>query len=163
MTKFQRAAVLAAGLTVFTLSGDAHAFSVPKASVVSGQSFLFGRPLSRKCSTLSATTSTASTSGGEPPLSAVEAKKLALKKQIRAEGGPFAFNTKYGALNPYGIYYGLVSIVLGIAWLVALLGVQLLYAITGNRFDKMVRFRCKTTTNNLNFLDLYNKWISLMI
>ena len=42
------------------------------------------------------------------------------KRLIRKEGGRFAFNTKYGALNPFAIYYGLVAIFLGIPWFFAL-------------------------------------------
>jgi len=61
-------------------------------------------------------------------------------KQIREEGGPLAFNTKYGALNPYGIYYGIVSVGLGLVWLALLTMSSVFYKITGNRFDKRRRF-----------------------
>ena len=47
-----------------------------------------------------------------------------------------AFNTKFGALNPFAIYYGLVSIVLGLIWFVALTFSQLFYKLTGGRLDK---------------------------
>ena len=60
-------------------------------------------------------------------------------KQIREEGGPLAFNTKYGALNPYGIYYGIVSAGLGLVWLALLTISSVFYKITGNRFDKRRR------------------------
>ena len=60
-------------------------------------------------------------------------------QQIRKEGGFFAFNTKYGALNPYAIYYGLVSIGLGLVWFVFLTLSQLLYKVTGDRVDKKRR------------------------
>lgn len=60
-------------------------------------------------------------------------------KRIRKEGGIFAFNTKYGALNPFGIYYGLTSIALGLVWFVALTASQLFYKVTGNRLDKKRR------------------------
>lgn len=60
-------------------------------------------------------------------------------KQIREEGGPLAFNTKYGALNPYGIYYGIVSVGLGLVWLALLTMSSVFYKITGNRFDKRRR------------------------
>ena len=56
-------------------------------------------------------------------------------KQIKKEGGLFAFNTKYGALNPFAIYYGLVSIGLGLIWFVALTLSQLFYKLTGGRLD----------------------------
>ena len=51
------------------------------------------------------------------------------------EGGPLTFNTKYGALNPFAIYYGLVSIGLGLIWFVLLTLSQLFYKLTGGRFD----------------------------
>lgn len=77
----------------------------------------------------------------DPPATAAAATDKALTKQqkrlkqIREEGGPFAFNTKYGALNPFAIYYGLVSIALGLVWFVALLLSQLFYKITGDKLD----------------------------
>jgi hypothetical protein len=67
-----------------------------------------------------------------------QANKEATQKQVKEEGGPFAFNTKYGALNPFAIYYGLTSILLGLPWLAALTFCQLLYTITGGRVDKHV-------------------------
>ena len=63
-------------------------------------------------------------------------KKQERAEMIRAEGGRLAFDTKYGALNPYAIYYGLTSIVLGLVWFVALSTAQLFYFVTRNRFDK---------------------------
>ena len=60
-------------------------------------------------------------------------------QQIRKEGEFLAFNTKFGALNPYAIYYGLVSIALGLVWFVALTFSQLFYKVTGGRFDKKRR------------------------
>jgi hypothetical protein len=71
-----------------------------------------------------------STKGGE--LSLVDQKR----KLIRKEGGIFTFNTKFGALNPYAIYYGLTSILLGIPWFLAMLMCQFFYFITGNRIDR---------------------------
>lgn len=55
------------------------------------------------------------------------------------DGGFLAFKTKYGYLNPFAIYYGVTSILLGIPWFIALNLCQLLYAITGNRADKFKR------------------------
>ena len=55
--------------------------------------------------------------------------------RIREEGGILAFDTKYGALNPFAIYYGLVSIGLGVVWFVALSICELAYKITGDRID----------------------------
>jgi hypothetical protein len=57
----------------------------------------------------------------------------------RKEGGVFTFNTPYGALNPFGIYYGLTSILLGLPWFVVLTLCQLFYKVTGGRFDKKRR------------------------
>lgn len=43
--------------------------------------------------------------------------------------------TPYGAVNPYGLYYGLTAITLGLVWFVALAGCQALYFISGDRVD----------------------------
>lgn len=58
---------------------------------------------------------------------------------IQSEGGRFSFNTKYGALNPFAIYYGVTSILLGLPWFLALTGYQLLQFITIGRFDRLRR------------------------
>jgi hypothetical protein len=60
-------------------------------------------------------------------------------QELRAEGGPLTFNTPFGALNPFAIYYGVNSILLGIPWFFSCKLCQLLYFLTGNRFDKKVR------------------------
>ena len=71
--------------------------------------------------------------------------KIQLTKQqqkleyIRSEGGRFSFNTKYGALNPFAIYYGLTSILLGLPWFVALTCYQLIQFVTFRRFDRLRR------------------------
>lgn len=64
--------------------------------------------------------------------------KEQLQQQALKEGGLFTFNTKYGALNPYAIYYGLTSIFLGIFWYAALTAIQFLYFVTRGRVDKRV-------------------------
>ena len=88
---------------------------------------------------LASTAATAKSDGDEAAqLSPAGAKKQERRKQIKEEGGPLAFNTKYGALNPFAIYYGLTAIVLGLPWLMALIVCQLLYVISGNRIDKYV-------------------------
>lgn len=96
---------------------------------------------SRRCTELLSASSIASI-GNEPSSSSATAdsgkaltKQQARLKQIKQEGGPLAFNTKYGALNPFAIYYGLVSIGLGLVWFVALLLSQLFYKITFNKLD----------------------------
>ena len=92
-------------------------------------------PLLRKTNFL-ATSITASE--GDAP--SIKGGELALveqkRKLIRKEGGLFTFNTKFGALNPYAIYYGLTSILLGIPWFLAMLMCQFFYFITGNRIDR---------------------------
>ena len=87
-------------------------------------------------SSLEATAASTASSEGDASLSPAEKKKKERKALVRKEGGLFAFNTKYGALNPFAIYYGLVAIILGIPWFFALTACQFLYLITGNRFDR---------------------------
>lgn len=53
--------------------------------------------------------------------------------------GPFTFKCKYGYLNPFAIYYGITSILLGIPWFVALNICQLFYKLGGLKFDKLRR------------------------
>ena len=67
-----------------------------------------------------------------------ELKKKEDWKRIRKEGGFLTFNTPIGALNPFAIYYGLTSILLGIPWFISLKIYQLLQFITRERFDKKV-------------------------
>jgi hypothetical protein len=59
--------------------------------------------------------------------------------QIRKEGGIFAFNTKFGALNPFAIYYGITSILLGFIWVTAITACDILYKLTGNKIDSRRR------------------------
>ena len=102
---------------------------------------------STKCNTRSTTTlwmsaatageSIATSSAGTTTTLATKQQKRL--QQIRSEGGPLAFNTKFGALNPFAIYYGLVSIGLGLIWFMALSACQLMYTLTGNRVDKKRR------------------------
>lgn len=65
-------------------------------------------------------------------------KKKKTIEELRAEGGIFTFNTPIGALNPYAIYYGLVSIFLGIPWYISLKLTQLLYFVSRGRIDPKV-------------------------
>jgi hypothetical protein len=81
-----------------------------------------------------------STSNDTPSTSnPILTKQQKLVQQIKNEGGRLSFNTKYGALNPYAIYYGLTSILLGIIWFVALSFMQILYKLTGDRLDEKRR------------------------
>jgi hypothetical protein len=66
----------------------------------------------------------------------VQRRKQERKELIRKEGGRFAFDTKYGALNPFAIYYGLTSILLGIPWFMVLTLYQLFQVVTFSRLDK---------------------------
>ena len=75
----------------------------------------------------------------EATTSSLTTKQQKRLQQIRNEGGPLAFNTKFGALNPFAIYYGLVSIGLGLIWFMALSACQLMYKLTGNRVDRKRR------------------------
>jgi hypothetical protein len=56
--------------------------------------------------------------------------------QIQKQGGLFTVRTKFGALNPYAVYYGTVSILLGIPWFLALTAYQLFAFITRDKLDK---------------------------
>lgn len=49
---------------------------------------------------------------------------------------PFAVKTKLGALNLYGLFYGMVSIFLGLIWYVATMIYALLSWITRGKIDK---------------------------
>jgi hypothetical protein len=88
---------------------------------------------------LSAASSAGDANSGNAELSAAEKKKQERKIKVREEGGVFAFDTKYGALNPFAIYYGLVAIFLGIPWVATLNLYRLFQSVTGGRFDKQVR------------------------
>jgi hypothetical protein len=55
---------------------------------------------------------------------------------IHQQGGLFTVRTKYGALNPYAVYYGTVSILLGLPWFLALTAYQLFALVTRNKFDQ---------------------------
>lgn len=69
-------------------------------------------------------------------LSKADLVKKERRELIRNEGGRWAFDTKYGALNPFAIYYGLTSILLGFPWYLALSVYQALQWLTRYRFDK---------------------------
>jgi len=73
----------------------------------------------------------AATGSGE-----VATKELSRRQLVRQQGGIFAFTTKYGALNPFAIYYGLVAIGLGIPWYISLKLYAFFQILTRGRFDK---------------------------
>jgi len=97
-------------------------------------------------SLLSATSSAATTSNGDGDAvnndpAATDSGKRNKKswKELRKEGGPFTLNTPIGALNPFALYYFFVSVGLGIPWFFICKFLQMMYWITGNRFDKQRR------------------------
>ena len=59
--------------------------------------------------------------------------------ELRKQGGIFSFDTPIGALNIYGLFYGLTAIGLGMVWYATTMFWKLIHAISGQRFDKMVR------------------------
>lgn len=123
-------------ILLLLLAPSAEAFSVPG---LRSQALRSSVRVSESSLSTSASTSIGTPSDDRPVLSKKEAKKKALFALAKKEGGPFTFNTKFGALNPFAIYYGLVSIFLGIPWFIALNACQLLYFITGGRIDRQRR------------------------
>ena len=124
------------GLTANT---SVHGFSVTSKRATANS--IFGSstksPLfTDRASSSSATTllATADAASGD-----IYAKKKKTLKELRAEGGIFTINTPIGALNPYALYYFLVSVGLGLPWIVACKTWQLLHWISRGRFDPKVR------------------------
>ena len=95
---------------------------------------------SQESSTNTSNTSNTSSSSNSVPVKEIKKKKTL--KELRAEGGPFTFNTPIGALNPFAIYYGILSLALGLPWYVVLKACQLLYFVTRGRVDPKVRSTC---------------------
>lgn len=58
------------------------------------------------------------------------------KNQYRAQAGPFSFQTKYGVLNPFAIWYGTVAIGFGLVWFAALTTYQLFAFVTRGKLDQ---------------------------
>ena len=58
------------------------------------------------------------------------------KNQYRAQAGPFSFQTKYGVLNPFAIWYGTVAIGFGLIWFAALTTYQLFAFLTRGKLDQ---------------------------
>ena len=79
-----------------------------------------------------------SSASGEVSTSAPKKKKKSIK-DFREEGGILSINTPIGALNPFAVYYGLLSLFLGVPWYIALKSCQFLYWVTRGKFDKKVR------------------------
>jgi len=117
-------------------------------SGVSGDTAVVANCRRLQCRPLNAAVSTSLPSDGNSggviteETTAVDKKRQIKKerlKKIRSIGGPLAFDTKYGALNPFGIYWLLVSSSLGLVWFTLLQCCRLFYWVTGNRFDKSRR------------------------
>lgn len=68
-----------------------------------------------------------------------EGDRRSHRKKIRAEGGLLAFDTPFGALNLFAIYWGSLSVALGAFWYAAFTLCRIFYFVTGNRVDKKVR------------------------
>jgi len=68
-------------------------------------------------------------------ISIAEKRKQEKAKRVRELGGLFAFPTKYGALNPFAIFYGSTAIFLGIFWYISLQLCRFMYVITGGKVD----------------------------
>lgn len=64
-------------------------------------------------------------------------KKRASIEELRKKGGMFSFDTPAGALNLYGIVYGVTAIGLGLIWYVGTMSWKLMHFLSGKRFDKM--------------------------
>lgn len=125
-------AVLQLTTTGFVNGFTTRSFSVGNAGLSTSQS-----RTPRSFSSLAIATTTGGDESTE--LSTKEQKKEERKALIRQEGGRLAFDTKYGALNPFAIFYGLTAILLGIPWYLALTLCQVFYFLTGNKIDKQVR------------------------
>ena len=92
----------------------------------------YGSPVTRPTrSTYPLHRNVASSVDGESP---TPTKKKTLK-DLRAEGGKLTFNTPIGALNPFAIYYGVMSILLGLPWFLSTKMWQFMAFLTRGRFD----------------------------
>ena len=87
---------------------------------------------------LSTLRATSSASSDVPETGKSVVKNGKSMEDFRREGGVLCVNTPIGALNPFALYYGLVSLFLGIPWFVALKICQFGYWATGGRLDKKV-------------------------
>jgi len=125
------------GLTTAPLA-DGFAFSSPR--IAAPNAFGSATIGSGKSSVMTLTTSlsaagddkaTESSKSAEPTLK----KKKKTWKELRQEGGLLTINTPIGALNPFAVYYFIVSVGLGLPWLFFLKLTQIFYWITRYRFD----------------------------
>ena len=141
---------LSAAITILLAAASVDAFSRPStttrygtklsvASIAAPSPTALGNTAATQAEAFQRSLLSAQLANNNPAGSTALTKQQKRLQQIKAEGGPLAFNTKFGALNPFAIYYGLVSIGLGLVWFAALTACQLLYKLTGNRVDKRRR------------------------
>lgn len=121
--KFQ---ILSLHLVALLLAPSAFSLTVPSSTCVNKHFHNPSSSLFPKRKTPSFQALTASSAAITPPTSDDDYSK-----------GVFTFKTKYGYLNPFAIYHGVTSILLGIPWFIALNICQLFYKLTNNKFDKL--------------------------
>lgn len=149
--------VCALAILQLTTAGFVNGFSAsPLFSSHARLSSETAKPFSSSYSSLAI--ATASSGDESVELSSAEKKKIERRALVRQEGGIFAFDTKYGALNPFAIYYGLVAVFLGIPWFFALTFCQLFYFVTGNRIDKRVSYSLCAVLLSDSFWDSVSKF-----
>jgi hypothetical protein len=122
------------GRSVSTVLSSSTAYSVPLEGLDENSTRVFVVPAPDAVSAGVAPQVKESTTDSSPL-----ATKESRKQLIRSEGGRFVIDTKYGALNAYGLFYGLTSIFLGIPWFFALTLYQFFTLVTGGIFDKQRR------------------------
>lgn len=115
------------------------AFSPPSFHVHHSPAALTSLETRRTSLHLSAAAAAATPSNDDSSSTTTLTKQQKRMQQIKKEGGIFAFNTKFGAVNPYALYHGTVAIALGLVWFVALSFSQLFYTLTGGKLDKKRR------------------------
>lgn len=90
-------------------------------------------------SVVSATASAASSEDDATEISILDRKWEERVARVKELGGPLTFMTPVGAFNPYGLYYGITSIALGLIWYAELTMCKFLYFISRNKFDSQRR------------------------
>lgn len=88
---------------------------------------------------MKASTSSAVPDSNSSSSSSAKKSNRATRSELRKEGGIFSFDTPIGALNIYGLVYGLTAIGLGLVWYAITMFWKLIHFISGKRFDKMHR------------------------
>jgi 1-acyl-sn-glycerol-3-phosphate acyltransferase len=122
-------------LVLSVLVADTAAYTLPlrtTTNAVTKSSSLFPQPKSRAQQQQLSSSSLLS-AALSPPSSSNDSDSEGFNT---GKVGWFSFKTKFGYLNPYAIFYGVTSILLGIPWFIALNLCQLMYAIS-DKFDKM--------------------------